>query len=181
MSSQEEEFSRALKSGSWIGLLCKYDYDQILEWVTDDTFCTDAKRNPSEESIAKLLQGMNLERLCNLYILYKPEPFVLRDWYQYITGIASDVLVCKFVRMSAAAKVSYFRKKCYENYKENSSQKNSQAILLQYLAEKITWPVLVKPVFRLVTGLQLGQDPVANAGDIVDTYRHLCHYLSPAV
>lgn len=181
MSSPEEDFSRALKYGSWASFLCTYQQDEILDMVTDDTFCSDAKLNASEESITKLLLRMNLEQLCHLFVCYKPEPLVLRDWYLNVTFIASDVLVCKFARLSAWARVSYFRKKCLENYKDNSPQKYAQAILLQYLAEKITWPVLVKPVFRLVTGLQLGQDPVANAGDIVDTYRHLCHYLSPAV
>jgi len=181
MSSPDKDFSRSLKSGSWTSLLVKYGHDQILEWVTDDTFCSDAKMNASEDSIAKLLQGMNLEQLCHLFVCYKPEPLTLRGWYPDVTNIACDVLVRKFARLSAGARVSYFRKKCFENYKDTSPQKNSQAILLQYLAEKITWPVLVKPVFRLVTGLQLGQDPVADAGDIVDAYRHLCHYLSPAV
>lgn len=181
MSSPEEEFSQALRSGSWASLLYTYGQDHVLNWIIDDSFCSDAKMNASEESVAKLLQVMNLEQLCHLFVCFKPEPLVLRDWYLDVTNIASDVLVRKFVRLSAATKVSYFRKKCLENYKVNSPQKYAQAILLQYLAEKITWPVLVKPVFRLVTGLQLGQDPVANAEDIVDTYRHLCHYLSPAV
>ncbi|MBY0538490.1 hypothetical protein K2P47_03800 [Patescibacteria group bacterium] len=181
MSSPEEDFSRALKSGSWTSLLGKYEHDQILGWIMDDSFCTDAKRRPSEESLAKLLKGMNLERLSYLFVCYKPEPLLLFDWYHNVTGIACDVLVRKFARLSASFRVSIFRKKCFENYKDNSPQKSSQAILLQYLAENMWWPALVRPVFRLVTGLQLGQDSVANAEDIVDSYRHLCHYLSPAV
>ena len=176
-----EDFSSALsqKQGLWAEVVSDHGLFRLLEWVMDDELSPDVKESASEESIIQLLELPDLEQLCYLYVSYKPEPFVLRHWYQYVSGIAIDEVACKFALLSPEFKTSFFRDKCFEIYEVNSPQKSAQALLLQKLAEDITWPSMAKSVASIVTGLQISIDPAADEDNVVAAYRFLCHYLPP--